>query len=42
MLFQLALSLIAATVTAIWTYIYGGNYWYIYPGGDNQNMALVL
>jgi len=33
MIFQLVLSIIAATVTSLWTYYRGDWYWYIYPNG---------
>ena len=40
MLFQFVLSLVAATITAIWTFYMGDNYWYIFPGGENNPRAL--
>lgn len=42
MLFQLALSIVAAFVTSLWTYFRGDNYWYIYPVSVNDEMSLAL
>ena len=42
MLFQFILSVSASCVSSIWAYTRGGEFWYIWPLGENREQGLVV
>ena len=42
MFIQFFCALAGAVISSIWTYYYGGNYWFIYPGDSNNDKGFLL